>query len=108
MPLIIIFREPSVEMVVKGKLDGATVRKLTRKFKSAFSGELVHNESKVLIVGDINSNIVYIREIDMDEYRERVKKQKEMEEQKQGKTKRIDTPKMVIKHPFNTKGSSGN
>lgn len=105
MPLIIIFREPSVEMVIKGELDGPTVRKLTRRFKAVFPGELVHNDGKVLIMGDTGSNIVYIREIDMDEYNERVKKQKEMEEQKRGKTKRIDTPEMVISHPFNKKGS---
>lgn len=103
MPLIIIFREPSVEMVVRGKLDKKTIRKLTRKFKAAFPGELVHNESKVLVMGDASSNIVYIREIDMDEYRERV--QKNMEEQKKGKPKRIDTPEMVISHPFSKKGS---
>ena len=105
MPLIIIFREPSVEMVIKGELDKQAVKKLTKKIKSAFPGELVHNDGKVLIVGDASSNIVYIREIDMDEYRERVKKQKELEEQRKGKTKRIETPEMVITHPSRQKGS---
>ena len=104
MPLIIMFRDPKIEMVIKGNLDKKTMAKLAKKFKISIPGELVHNESKVLIVGETDSNIVYIRGISMEEYEEKKRLLKEMEEKQRG-GKKIDTPNMVITHPFNKKGS---
>jgi len=104
MPLIIMFRDPQIEMVIKGELDKKTIRKLSAKFRIAIPGELVHNESKIFIVGEADSNIVYIRGISMEEYEEKRKLQEEMAEKQKG-TKKIDTPEMIIKHPFSKKGS---
>jgi len=104
MPLIILFRDPKIEMVIKGVLDPKTIRWLSRKFKIAIPGELVHNKGKILIAGESDSNIVYIREISMEEYEEKRRMQKEMEEKTRG-GKKIDTPNMMIKHPFSKKGN---
>jgi len=104
MPLIILFRDPKIEMVIKGELDKKTIGKLARKFKIAIPGELVHNKAKILIAGESDSNIVYIREISMEEYEEKKRLLKEMEEKQRG-GKKIDTPNMVIKHPFSKKGN---
>ena len=70
----------------------------------SFYGELVEDGRKMLICGDVNSNIVYFQEISMEEYGEILEKQKEREKQ-QKSTKKIDTPEMIIKHPFSKKGN---
>ena len=103
MPLVIMFRDPQIEMVIKGELDKKTLKKLSTKFRIAIPGELVHNESKIFIVGEADSNIVYIRGISMKEYEEKKRLQEEMAE-KQKAGKRIDTPDMFIKHPSRQKG----
>jgi len=104
MPLIIMFRDPKIEMVIKGELDKKTMKKLAGKFKISIPGEPVEKDSKILIVGEADSNIVYIRDISMEEYEEKKRLLKEMEEKQRG-GKKIDTPNMVIKHPFSKKGN---
>ena len=104
MPLIIMFRDPKIDMVIKGELDFKMMRKLEKKFRIPIHGQLVHNGSRIFIVGEADSNIVYIRDISMEEYEEKKRLQKDMEEKQRG-GKKIDTPKMVITHPYNKKGS---
>lgn len=106
MPIIIFLRDPKITMSIRGELDKKTIQKLTKKFKMSVYGELVEDGRKMLITGDINSNIVYIQEISMEEYEKMKKKQDERDEREKGKSgKKIDVPNMIINHPFSKKGS---